>query len=149
MPEAPVSDLERRKQVRLRIRGDLGITPQKYEGRTYYVVKDPVSLRYYRFKEQEHYLIRLMDGKHTLDEAQKAFEKRFRPERLTLEDLEQFGQQLISAGLVQNESPESGKQLYESRTKRKRMEWMQTFTNILYIKIPVFDPERLLNLMLP
>jgi len=40
--------------VRLRRRSDLTIVPQRYEGRTYYVVKDPVSLRYYRFKEQEH-----------------------------------------------------------------------------------------------
>src|SRR5262245_33079847 len=149
MPEAPVSDLERRKQVRLRIRGDLGITPQKYEGRTYYVVKDPVSLRYYRFKEQEHYLINLMDGRHTLDEAQKAFEKRFRPERLTLEDLEQFGQQLLTAGLAQNESPQAGKQLFDRRKKRRRTEILQALTNILYIKIPVFDPDRILTRMLP
>ena len=42
----PASDLERRKQVKVRMRGDLAIAPQKYEGRTYYVVKDPVSLRY-------------------------------------------------------------------------------------------------------
>ena len=45
-------------------------------------------------------------------------------------------------GLAQNESPQAGKQLYEHRTKRIRMEWMQTFTNILYIKIPIFDPEK-------
>src|SRR5262245_16517560 len=95
--ETPASDLERRQHVKLRIRKDLAIAPQKYEGRTYYVVKDPVSLRYYRFKEQEHFLIRLMDGDHTLDQAQKAFEQRFRPERLTLEDLEGFGQQLLTA----------------------------------------------------
>jgi putative peptide zinc metalloprotease protein len=147
--EAPVSDLERRKSVRLRRRPDLGITPQKYEGKTFYVVKDPVSLRYYRFKEQEHYLLNIMDGKHTLDDAQKDFEKRFRPERLTLEDLEQFGQQLLQAGLVQNETPGAGKLLFEHRQKRIRMEWLGTLTNILYIKIPVFDPEKLLNLMLP
>src|SRR5436305_10774185 len=146
-PEAV--DVERRKKVRLRVRGDLAILPQKYEGKTYYVVKDPVSLRYYRCKEQEHYLIRLMDGKHTLDEAQKAFEKRFRPERLTLEDLEQFGQQLLTAGLAQNESPQAGQQLFDRRKKRRRTEWMQTLTNILYIKIPVFDPEKLLLHMLP
>ena len=60
--DAPASDLERRKYVRLRRRGDLGITPQKYEGKTYYVIKDPVSLRYYRFKEQENFLMGLMDG---------------------------------------------------------------------------------------
>src|SRR5580698_551146 len=140
---APASDLERRKQVRLRRRSDLNINAQRYEGRTYFVVKDPVSLRYYRFKEQEHFLIEMMDGGHTLDQAQKAFEKRFRPDRLTLEDLEQFGQQLLKAGLAQNESPQAGKQLFDRRKKRRRSEWMQTLTNILYIKIPVFDPERL------
>src|SRR5436853_7754604 len=107
-PDAPVSDLERRKYVRLRRRGDLAISTQRYEGRTYYVVKDPVSLRYYRFKEQEHFLLKLMDGKHTLDDAQKEFEKYYRPERLKLEELEQFGQQLLTAGLVHAESPGSG-----------------------------------------
>jgi putative peptide zinc metalloprotease protein len=148
-PTAPASDLERRKMVRLRRRSDLTIVPQRYEGRTYYVVKDPVSLRYYRFKEQEHFLLLLMDGTHTLDAAQKAFEVRFRPERLKLEELEQFGHQLLSMGLVQNESPQTGKLLYDNRQKRVKMEWMQTLTNILYIKIPVFDPDRLLTAMLP
>ncbi len=148
MKETPASDLERRKKVRLRVRPDLGVTPQKYEGRTYYVIKDPVSLRYYRFKEQEHFLIRYMDGTHTLDDAQKAFEKRFRPDRLTLEDLEQFGQQLLNAGLAQNEAPTAGKQLFDRRKKRRRSEILQAFTNILYIKIPVFDPEKLLGWML-
>ncbi len=146
---APASDLERRKMVRLRRRADLEVVPQRYEGRSYFVVKDPVNLRYYRFKEQEHFLLTLMDGGHTLDAAQKAFEDRFRPERLKLEDLEQFGQQLLTMGLVQNEAPQAGKQLYENRTKRIRMEWMQTLTNILYIKIPVFDPEKLLRHMIP
>jgi putative peptide zinc metalloprotease protein len=144
----PASDLERRKQVRLRLRSDLDVTPQKYEGRTFFVVKDPISLRYYRFKDQEHFLLEYMDGRHTLDDAQKAFEKRFRPDRLTLEDLEHFGQQLLTAGLAQNESPQAGKQLFDRRKKRLRSEWMQTLTNILYIKIPVFDPDKLLTVML-
>ena len=147
--ETPASDLERRKKVRLRVRADLAITPQKYEGKTYYVVKDPVSLRYYRFKEQEYFLINTMNGKHTLDEAQKAFEKRFRPDRLTLEDLEHFGQQLLNAGLAQNESPNAGKQLFDRRKKRRRTEILQALTNILYIKIPIFDPEKTLTRMLP
>src|SRR5690606_37981706 len=140
---------ERRKQLRLRLRLDVTVTPQKYEGRTFYVVKDPVSLRYYRFKEQEHFLLKLMDGKHTLEDAQKEFEMHFRPDRLTLEDLEQFGQQLLKAGLVQHESPQAGKLLFEQKSKRQRSQLMQTLTNILYIKVPVFDPEKLLTRMLP
>jgi putative peptide zinc metalloprotease protein len=145
----PASDLERRKQVRIRIRCDLDIAPQKYEGRTYYVVKDPVSLRYYRFEEQEHFLIRNMNGTTTLDTAQKEFEKRFRPKRLTLEDLEGFAQQLLTAGLAHNESPQAGSQLFERRRKRRRNEWLQMLTNILYIKIPLYDPDKLLNRMIP
>src|ERR1700694_1211937 len=147
--KTPESDLERRKSVKIRIRSDLAIAPQKYEGRTYYVVKDPVSLRYYRFKEQEHFLIRMMDGDATLADEQKEYENRFAPERLTLEDLEGFAQQLLTAGLAHNESPQAGKQLFDRRKKRRRSEWMQTLTNILYIKIPIFDPEKLLERMLP
>jgi len=67
---------------------------------------------------------------------------------LTLEDLEGFAQQLLNAGLVQNESPRAGPHLFDRRKKRRRSEWLQTLTNILYIKIPVIDPDRILVEML-
>src|SRR3954452_21386441 len=142
------SEVERRKQLRIRLRPDLAIEEQRYEGRKFYVVKDPVSLRYYRLKDNEHFLLQFLDGKHTLEDAQKAYEREYRPERLKLEDLEGFAQQLLTAGLAISESPKAGKQLYERRNKRRRQEWMQTLTNILYIKIPVFDPEWVLQRML-
>src|ERR1700729_2184197 len=154
MREDPMStdlapaDLERRKRLRIRIRPDLTIDAHQYEGRTFFVVKDPVSLRYYRLKDNEHFLLQFLDGKHTLEEAQKAYEREYRPERLKLEDLEGFAQQLLTAGLALSDSPRAGKQLYERRGKRRTREWMQTLTNILYIKIPLFDPEWLLMGML-
>jgi putative peptide zinc metalloprotease protein len=148
MSTALSSDLERRKLVRLRVRADLGITPSKYEGKTHYVVKDPVSLRYYRFNEQEYFVVKNFDGKHTLEETQKTFEREFRPHRLTLEDLEGFAQQLLQAGLVQHETAQAGKQLYDKRRKQRRLQQIATFSNILYIKLPVFDPDKLLGRML-
>src|SRR3954470_10213904 len=148
MTTALTGDLERRKLVRLRVRADLGITPSKYEGKTHYVVKDPVSLRYYRFNEQEYFVVKHFDGKHTLEETQKAFERQFRPHRLTLEDLEGFSQQLLQAGLVQHETAQAGKQLYEKRRKQRRLQRIATVSNILYIKLPVFDPDKLLSRLL-
>ena len=47
---------------------------------------------------------------------------------LRLEDLESFAQQLLLAGLVLNESPKAGTQLFERRKKRKRSELLQTLT---------------------
>jgi len=143
-----IAELERRKMVRLRARPDLNITPQKYEGKTHYVVKDPVSMRYYRFNDQEYFVVQNFDGKHTLEEIQKGFEKNFRPHRLTLEDLEAFCQQLLTAGLVQHETPQAGKELFTKRLKQRRLQKIATWTNILYIKIPVFDPDKILTRML-
>src|SRR5262245_60231524 len=140
---------ERRKQVKLRIRGDLAITEQRYEGRLCHVVKDPVSLKYYRFNQQEYFVFQRLNGKETLEEIRKEFEKRFAPDRLTLEDLEGFARQLVTAGLVQHESPNAARELFAKRKKQRRTKRIATVTNILYIKLPVFDPDRLLNRMLP
>lgn len=145
---ASAADLERRKQLRIRIRPDLNIEPQRYEGKIFFILKDPISLRYYRLQDKERLLLKYMDGKHTLEDAQKAYEKEYRPERMDLEHLEAFAQQLLTTGLAISESPRAGHLLYERRGKRKRDEWIRVLTNLLYIKIPIFDPERLLTRML-
>ena len=53
-PTLLTNPVERRKAVRLKVRPDLQITEQKYEGKIFHVVKDPVCLRYYRFNKQEY-----------------------------------------------------------------------------------------------
>lgn len=138
---------ERRKSVRLRVRPDLQSFEQKYEGKTFTVIKDPVCLRYYRFSRQEHFVFGLFDGKHTMEEVQEAFEEEFKPMRLELADLEGFARQLVTAGLVQNEQPGAARHLFERRAKQRRMRRLATVSNILYLKIPVFDPDRLLTWM--
>src|SRR5437763_177917 len=142
------SPAERRKQVRLRVRPDLQIFEQRYEGKVYHVVKDPVCLRYYRFNRQEYFVFSLFDGKHTMEEVQKAFEEEFKPQRLEHQDLESFARQLVTAGLVQNEQPGAGKHLFHRRAKQRRLKRIASITNILYLKLPVFDPDRLLGHMI-
>ena len=139
------AELERRKQLRLRLRPDLIIQPQKHRGQTCYVVKDPVNLRYYRFQVREHFLMRLMDGRRTLADAHREFEQNFRPARLTLEEIEGFAQLLLSASLVQSESVQSGEYLLGLRRRQARRRIVQRLTEFLYIQIPLFDPDRLLS----
>jgi putative peptide zinc metalloprotease protein len=136
---------ERRKQVRLKVRPDLQVFEQKYEGKLYHVVKDPVCLRYYRFNKQEYFVFHLFDGEHTMEEVQQAFEEEFTPQRLEHNDLEGFARQLVTAGLVQNEQPGAGRHLFTRRAKQRRMKRFAALTNILYLKIPIFDPDRILN----
>lgn len=141
------SPAERRKQVRLRVRPDLQVFEQKYEGKTFHVVKDPVCLRYYRFSKQEYFVFGLFDGTHTMEQVQEAFEEEFKPLRLEPQDLEGFARQLVTAGLVQNEQAGAARHLFERRAKQRRMRRLATVSNILYLKIPVFDPDRLLTFL--
>ncbi len=141
------SPAERRKQVRLRVRPDLQLFEQKYEGKTFHVVKDPVCLRYYRFNKQEFFVFERFNGKHTMEEVQEAFEEEFKPMRLEPADLEGFARQLVTAGLVQNEQPGAARHLFERRAKQRRTRRLATISNILYLKLPVFDPDRLLTWM--
>jgi putative peptide zinc metalloprotease protein len=139
--------VERRKAVRLRVRPDLQITEQKYEGKVYHVVKDPVCLRYYRFNRQEYFVFSHFDGNHTMEEVKDKFEEEYKPHRLEYSDLEGFARQLITAGLVQSETVGTGKHLFERRAKQRRMKRLAAISSILYWKIPVFDPDRILTWM--
>src|SRR5262245_46790484 len=138
---------ERRKSVRLKVRPDLQIFEQKYEGKTFHVVKDPVCLRYYRFNQQEYFVFGLFDGEHTLEQVRDRFEEEFKPHRLEYQDLESFARQLVTAGLVQHEQQGAGKHLFERRAKQRRLKRLTALSNILYWKIPVFDPDRILTWM--
>ncbi|MBN9522442.1 hypothetical protein J0H58_28635, partial [bacterium] len=77
---------ERRKQVRLKVRPDLQVYEQKYEGKGFHVVKDPVCLRYYRFNKQEYFVFSLFDGQHTMEQVRDRFEEEFTPQRLEQQD---------------------------------------------------------------
>lgn len=141
--------VERRKAVRLKVRPDLQITEQRYEGKVYHVVKDPVCLRYYRFNRQEYHVFHLFDGDHTMEQVKNDFEDEFKPHRLEYQDLEGFARQLITAGLVQSETTGTGKHLFQRRAKQRRLKRFAALSSILYWKIPVFDPDRILNWMYP
>ena len=143
--EPLATDLERRKQIRIRLRPNLVITPQRAEGRTWYVVKDPIAGSYFRLDEGQYFATGLMDGTHTLTDIQRAYEERFRPERLPSEELEALAAQLLSAGLAQNESPLAGPLLFRHALRHRRATRLSTLLNFLYVKIPFGDPTPLLN----
>jgi putative peptide zinc metalloprotease protein len=138
-----------RKQVRIRLRRNLHCTEQRSQGQTVYVLKDPVTLAYFRLDEGQHFVCGLMDGRHTLGEIQKAYEKKFRPQRLSLEELEGFAAQLLHGGLADNESPLAGQLLHRRAEQRRRAVFWGTVANVLAIRIPLFDPDRLLTRLVP
>jgi putative peptide zinc metalloprotease protein len=146
-PAMPLGQAAEHLQIKLR--PDLIVQPQFYEGMTHYVVKDPLGLKYFRFKIEEYFLLQQFDGVHTLQDVKKAFERKYRPQTISIEDLTRFVAQLHEAGIAQIDSSDQAKVLIRRRRKNQWRKFGQFFANILYVKIPIIDPEKLLNWLYP
>ena len=99
------------EQLVVKLRPDLIVQPQFYEGMTHYVIKDPIALKYFRFKIEEYFLLQQFDGKQTLQDVKRAFERKYRPQTISIDDLIRFAAQLHEAGIAQNDSPDQAKAL--------------------------------------
>ena len=66
------------RPLAIRMRPDLMVNQQRYQGRHYWVVKDPVGLNYFRFQEEEFAILNLLDGETSLDELRSASKSNFR-----------------------------------------------------------------------
>ncbi len=137
------------RSIGLRKRGDLVVTRQLYQGQAWFVVKDPISLHYFRFRPEEYALLEMLDGSASLDGLKEAFEARFPPRRITLEETARFVATLHRSGLVIGDRPGQGPQLFERRRQRKWKEWMAWLSNIMALRFRGIDPDRLLDLLKP
>ncbi|MBN1591067.1 MAG: hemolysin D [Pirellulales bacterium] len=147
LSESLVSSSARRLTVRKR--PDLTARKQTYLGRSYWVIKEPVGLNYFRFQEEEYAILQRIDGRTSLDQLKEWFEAEFPPQKITLEELQRFVGMLHRSGLVIADVPGQGTQLLERRTDRRRKELLGAMSNILCIRFKGFDPEQFLNWLYP
>ena len=90
-----------------------------------------------------------LDGNVSLDELKDHFEDEFPPQKITLEELQQFLGMLHRSGLVIAAVGGQGKQLLKRRRERRRKEFLAALSNVLCIRFKGFDPERFLNWLYP
>lgn len=137
------------RPLRVRRRRDLIARRHHYQGRSYWIIKELLGLRYFRFHEEEYSLLMMLDGRTSLDEMKSRFEAQFRPQKITLEELQQFIGMLHRSGLVTADAPGQDVQLLKRRRKQKRRQLLAKAANLLSIRFRGFDPERLLNAIYP
>jgi len=137
------------RKLAIRVRPDLKARRQRYQGRIYWVVKDPVGLQYYRFEEEEFAILQMLDGQSSLDEIAEQFEAEFPPQTIRVEELQNFIGMLHRSGLVLSDASGQGVQLKKRRDERKRKELLGAMGNILSFRFRGFDPERILNFLYP
>ena len=137
------------RKLTIRARPDLKARKQRYQGRVYWVVKDPVGLQYFRFEEEEYAVLQMLDGQSSLEELAERFEKEFPPQTIRVEELQNFIGMLHRSGLVLSDAAGQGVQLNKRRGQKKRQELLQAFSNIMSFRMRGIDPERILNALYP
>ena len=137
------------RPLRLRSRADLLSQLQRYQGRTYWVVKDPIALTYFRFQEEEFAILQMMDGNVSLDQIKRRFERKFPPQKITVEELDRLVGMLHRSSLVVSDARGQGSALNKRGSERKRKELLGKFTNVLAMRFKGIDPDRLLNWLDP
>ncbi|MEX0714586.1 MAG: biotin/lipoyl-binding protein [Pirellulales bacterium] len=137
------------RKLAMRVRPDLSARQHRYQGRVYWVVKEPVGLNYFRFQEEEFAILQMLDGQTSLDDIKEAFEARFPPQKIGVEELQQFVGMLHRSGLIIANVPGQGRQLKIRRDERRRKELVSKLTNVLSIRFKGIDPDRLLTWMYP
>ena len=137
------------RSMPIRKRPDLTAQRQRYLGRSYWVVKEPVGMNYFRFQDEEYAILQMLDGQTSLDEIKEQFEAEFPPQKITLEELQQFLGQLHRSGLIVTGVPGQGRQLRKRRDERRRRQLLGALTNVLCIRFKGIDPERVLTRLYP
>ena len=137
------------RPVGLRCRGDLVTNRQVHEGQAWYVVKDPISLHYFRFRPEEYALLEMLDGDASLDDLKENFEEQFPPRRITVDEVSRFVGTLHRSGLVIGDRPGQGPQLNELRRQRVIKEWKQWLSSIMCLRFRGIDPDWMLEKLNP
>ncbi len=137
------------RPLRLRRRPDLVSKKHRYHGRVYWVVKEPVGLNYFRFHEEEYAILGMLDGKTSLQLIKERFQAEFAPQRITLQDLQQFVGMLHRSGLVISDATGQGRQLRRRGDQKRKREFLGKLANIFALRFRGIDPERILNFLNP
>ena len=133
----------------LRRRADLHCREQHIGGTKYWHVKDPVSLRYFQLRPEEHAVLMMLDGEISLREIRRQFEQQFAPQRLSLSQLQSFLAMLHGSGLIVSDSPGQAAFLLEKQRAAQKQQLIGRFMNLLAIRFRGYDPQRLLNWLHP
>ena len=127
------------------MRPDLAVQRQTWQGRQYWLIKDPLTLKYYRFEDEEFALLEMLDGRASVEEICERFEQRFAPQRIRPAELQQLLANLHRSHLVIADAAGQGEQLLARQHAQRRKAILGTLGNLLAIRFQGVDPDRFLT----
>jgi putative peptide zinc metalloprotease protein len=131
--------------LRPRLRSTVQAHRQYFRGNMWHVIQDPSSNQFFRLNEAAYRFVALLDGRRTVADAWKIASEQLGDDAPTQGEAIQLLGQLYTSNLLAGDMPPDAEGLFKRYRKRVTREVQSYLMNILFIRIPIFDPERLLE----
>ena len=122
---------------------------QNFRGERWIVLENPFSNQYFRLRPAAYEFVVRLQPDRTVEEVWKQCLERFPDAAPSQESVIQLLAQLYFANLLQYDLAADSAQLFERYKKRRQREISFRFLNIMFMRFPLFDPDRFLVRTLP
>jgi putative peptide zinc metalloprotease protein len=131
------------------IHPSLKICRQIYRGEVWFIIEDSVNNNYFRVTYPAYQFLALLDGKKTIDEVWHLCMESFGDEAPTQGEVLQLIGQLYNSNLLLGDLPADSQGLLARYKERIKKEVVAKLKGFMFIKIPLWDPDRFLSGFLP
>ena len=132
-------------ELRPRLRSACQVHRQHFRGQAWHVVQDPANNQFFRLNEEAYRFVALLDGRRTIAEVWKICNDIAGDAAPTQGEAIQLLGQLYTSNLLQGDLPPDAEGLLRRYRQRITREVQGYLTNLLFIRIPLFDPDRFLD----
>jgi putative peptide zinc metalloprotease protein len=136
-------------QQRLGLRADVIVQRQRFRGERWIVLQHPFASRFFRLRPAAYEFVARLSPHKTVQEAWLECVNRFPDEAPGQEAVLQLLSQLYFANLLHYTQAQDSDQLFERYQKRRQREIAARFTNLMFMRFPLLDPDRFLQRTLP
>ena len=132
------------------LRSDLIVKKQSIAHQKSYIaiIKDPIKKKYFRFEEEEYFVLNLLDGVNTAEDIAQLYNRQFY-DNLTGDDIEAFIASIRENDLLEKNLSELNTFLYEQLKEQRKSKIRQAKGSMLYFRVPLVDPDFLFRKVMP
>jgi putative peptide zinc metalloprotease protein len=148
MPEPPPTFSEswyRIADQRLSLRPGVIIRRQFFRGEQWHVVEDPFNNQFFRLQPAAYAFVARLRPQRTVQQVWAECLERDANQAPGQEEVIRLVSQLYFANLLQYDSPSDAAQLFERQQRRREREARSRWLNIMFLRIPLFDPDALID----
>lgn len=133
------------RTMRPKLRPHVQITRQHYRGRRWHVIHDPTSNQFFRLNPVAYDFVGMLDGAREVETAWHASLEKFGDLAPTQNEIIQLISQLYQSNLLSCDASPETEQLLRRGRERLKQKAISQAIGIMYLKIRLFNPDRLLT----